>query len=138
MGNICRSPTAERIFQQKMPRKKISSAGIQALVGRDIEPSAASLLTSSGYDVTRHVARKLDHELIIEADLVLVMEKDHQGLIMSQYPQASGKILLLGKWQGEIDIPDPFRKSNEVFKHVFNQIEKSTLSWCEKLATQES
>ena len=126
------------IFQHKMPRKKISSAGIQALVGHDIDQNAASLLISSGYDVKQHVARKLEHDLVVEADLVLVMEKDHQSLMMNRYPQASGKIFMLGKWQGEINIPDPFRKSNEVFNHVFNQIEESAINWCEKLAIQES
>jgi protein-tyrosine phosphatase len=138
VGNICRSPTAERIFQQKMPTKIISSAGLQALVGHDMDQRAASLLKVNGYDTRQHVARKLNRELVVEADLILVMENDHQGLLMKQYPEASGKILLLGKWQGGIDIPDPYRKSNEVFSHVFNQVEKNTISWCERLASQES
>lgn len=135
VGNICRSPTAEVILQQKLPNKTISSAGLQALVGHDIEKKAASILEAKGYSFGKHVARKLDLELIQEADLVLVMEKDHQSLIMQKYPEASGKIMLFGKWQDNADIHDPFRKSPEVFSYVFDQIEKNCLNWSKKLAS---
>jgi len=116
-----------------MPNRTISSAGVNGLVGHDIDENAASLLEANGYKTTKHVARKLDGQMIANADLVLVMDSDHQSLIMKQYPQASGKILLLGKWQGNIDIHDPYHRSDEVFKHVFHQIEDSCLSWYEKL-----
>lgn len=133
LGNICRSPTAERILQHKMPNRVISSAGIKALAGHDIDKNAASLLEGNGYKATKHVARKLDGQMIVDADLVLVMENGHQSSIMEQYPQASGKILLLGKWQGNIDIHDPYLRSDEVFEHIFRQIEDSCLSWYNKL-----
>lgn len=37
LGNICRSPTAERIMQKKLPGHQISSAGIKALAGKDAD-----------------------------------------------------------------------------------------------------
>ena len=37
LGNICRSPTAERIMQKKLPGHRISSAGIKALAGKDAD-----------------------------------------------------------------------------------------------------
>jgi len=116
-----------------MPGRVVSSAGIKALVGHDIDKNAASLLEANGYKATKHVARKLDGQMIVDADIVLVMENDHQNLIMEQYPQASGKILLLGKWQGNVDIHDPYLRSDEVFNHIFHQIEDSCLSWYDKL-----
>jgi protein-tyrosine phosphatase len=119
-----------------MPSRMISSAGIKALVGQDVDKSAARLLEANGYKTAKHAARKLDGQLIAEADLVLVMENDHQNIIMKQYPQASGKILLLGKWQGNMDIHDPYRRSDEVYNYIFNQIEESCLSWCDKLEKQ--
>lgn len=116
-----------------MPSKIISSAGVKALVGHGIDKNAASLLEANGYKPTKHVARKLDGQMIADADLVLVMENDHKNLIMKQYPQASGKILLLGKWQGEIDILDPYRRSDEVFNYIFDQIEAGCLDWYSRL-----
>ena len=133
LGNICRSPTAERILQQQLPLKTISSAGIQALVGHDIDKNAASTLEANGYGYKKHLAKKLDRQSINQADLVLVMEKEHQHLIIKQYPEASGKIFLLGKWQGDIDIHDPYHKSNEVFNYVFKKIEKYCMDWVSRL-----
>jgi protein-tyrosine phosphatase len=117
-----------------MPNKSISSAGIEALVGHNIEKKAASVLEDNGYSFEKHIARQLNHNLISEADLVLVMEKSHQTLIMQKYPEASGKILLFGKWQDNTDIYDPYRKSSEVFGYIFNQIEQSCLDWSSRLA----
>jgi protein-tyrosine phosphatase len=117
-----------------LPNKTVSSAGIEALVGRKIEKNAASILNKKGYGSEEHIARQLNHDLIAEADLVLVMEKSHQSLIMQKYPQASGKIMLLSKWQDNADINDPYRKSPEVFGYVFDQIEQSSLEWSTKLA----
>ncbi|MFB1036111.1 MAG: low molecular weight protein-tyrosine-phosphatase [Sinobacterium sp.] len=133
MGNICRSPTAERMLKQNMPNKNITSAGINALVGYDIDPEAASLLEANGYDASQHIARNLDRKMIVEADLVLVMEKEQQALLTKHYPEASGKIMMFGKWQNEADINDPYRKSSECFYYVFEKIEKNTTIWCKKL-----
>lgn len=132
IGNICRSPSAERILRHRLPGKTISSAGIGALVGQAINSSSAALLQANGYDVDNHSARQVDGEMLNEADLVLVMEKEHQAVLMSRYPSCSGKVMLLGAWSDK-EIHDPYRKSDEAFKYVFEQIEESCLEWCKKL-----
>lgn len=43
VGNICRSPTAERLLQQALPHKTISSAGIAALAGQSADATAATI-----------------------------------------------------------------------------------------------
>ena len=44
MGNICRSPTAERILQKKLPNHRISSASINTLTGKtNCETSASAM-----------------------------------------------------------------------------------------------
>lgn len=103
------------------------------MVGHDIDNYAGSILEAKGYGTKKHTARQLNLDLITKADLVLVMEKGHQSLIMQQYPASSGKIMLFGKWQENADIHDPYRKSLEVFSYVFDQIEKSSLDWALKL-----
>ncbi len=43
VGNICRSPTAERLLQRYHPELKVESAGLGALVGKGlILPLSAS------------------------------------------------------------------------------------------------
>ncbi|WP_371375405.1 protein tyrosine phosphatase [Thalassotalea aquiviva] len=133
IGNICRSPSAERILQTQIPTKTISSAGLGALVDKGIEESAAALLNQHGYNSDNHKARQINEQILADADLVLVMEKKHQQAIMKLYPSMSGKVMLLGKWNNDEEVSDPYRKSQEVFEHVFKQIEHNAKLWAKKL-----
>ncbi|KGJ94218.1 arsenate reductase/protein-tyrosine-phosphatase family protein [Thalassotalea sp. ND16A] len=133
IGNICRSPSAERILQKFLPLKNITSAGIGALVDKGIEQHAAQLLATNNFNAENHKARQVSSNIINDAELILVMEKQHQQILMQKYPAASGKIMLLGKWNSEEEIPDPYKKSQQAFDHAFMQIEKNCEAWAEKL-----
>jgi protein-tyrosine phosphatase len=134
MGNICRSPTAEKILQAEAPGLNISSAGIDALVGKPINFNAMHQLSLNGYMDQKHSARQLSQKLIQEADLVLVMEEFQRRRLMREYPSESGKVMLLGKWLGNLEINDPYRKSAEAFSLVFEQIERACKAWARKLS----
>lgn len=131
VGNICRSPTAEFLFREKMKHRDIhiSSAGLKALVGRPMDDQAMQILKEHGIDAAGHRARQLDPAMLREADLVLAMERDHLTAVSRVAPQSSGKLFLLDKWQGAEDVPDPFRRSREVFEHVHTMIERGVDSW---------
>jgi protein-tyrosine phosphatase len=135
VGNICRSPSAERILQKLMPIKEVNSAGIATLLAHNIEPNAAKLLAANNYNSESHCAKQVTSQMINDADLVLVMERKHQRLLMQSYPSASGKIMLLGKWSDNQEIHDPYRKSLTVFEYTFTQIEKNCQAWTQKLLT---
>lgn len=66
-GNICRSPTAERILQKKLPKHRISSAGIQALTGKDADFQAIKTALKHGVVVAGHTARQLTVEMCDKA-----------------------------------------------------------------------
>ena len=74
MGNICRSPIAERILQKKLPGHRVSSAGINALAGKDADFQAIKTALKHGVVVAGHTARQLTPEMCNAADLILVME----------------------------------------------------------------
>ncbi len=133
LGNICRSPSAERILQQLMPTNEITSAGIGDFLHSDMEKNAAKLLTINNYNSENHNVRQVNSQIINNAELILVMEKKHQQILMQKYPSASGKIMLLGKWNDNEEISDPYCKSIEAFEHVFTQIEKNCQAWAQKL-----
>lgn len=120
-------------MQANSPRLNVSSAGISALVDKPIDDSAAKELIAHGYNSEGHSARLLNEQLIQEADLILVMENFQQQRLMQQYPAASGKVMLLGKWLGDLEINDPYRKSSEAFSLVFEQIESAAKLWSDKL-----
>lgn len=129
VGNICRSPTAERILQQELPSKIISSAGLNALTGKGMHSPAARVLSENGYDSENHEARKLNYEMVADSDLVLVMEKGHQNVLMNLYPEISGKVMLLGRWADDLEVTDPYRKSSEAYNYVYKQIENCCMDW---------
>ncbi|MDN3652642.1 low molecular weight protein-tyrosine-phosphatase [Thalassotalea ponticola] len=133
VGNICRSPVAERMLAKQLPNKTVSSAGIGALQEHGIEPHMVSLLEQHGYNGQNHSARQISHSMVNDADLILVMEKKHQQLLMQKYPAASGKIMLLGKWHNDEEVADPYKKSQEAFNHAFTLIDKHCQAWCSKI-----
>jgi protein-tyrosine phosphatase len=131
VGNICRSPTAEFLFREKLKHRGIhvSSAGLKALVGRPMDQNAMQILKENGIDAAGHRARQLDPAMLREADLVLAMERDHLTAVSRISPQSSGKLFLLDKWNDADDVPDPFRQSRQLFEHVHAMIERGVESW---------
>ncbi len=136
IGNICHSPTAEYLLKHKLSHKPnvvIHSAGLGALVDKPIDPSAGQILSAKGVDASPHAARQVTAELLLKADLILVMEQRHIKGITELAPQVSGKTFLLGKWSQNQPVPDPYRKSMEAFEHVYGQIDQFTDDWLKYL-----
>lgn len=132
-GNICRSPTAERILQKKLPKHHIHSAGIRALTGQDAAFQSIKTALNHGVIVAGHTARQLTAEMCDQADLILVMEPEQIDLVADIQPSARGKTILFAQWLPKKTIPDPFNQSNEMFEAVFNQIEEAAEEWSKKL-----
>ena len=140
MGNICRSPTAQFMLQQRLPHKTVHSAGITAMKhsdgnGWDMDKTARAIAEQHGFSFPKHQAQQLTRELINQYDLVLVMEQAHRHHIAQRYPEAQAKTMLLGQWleQGAKEIPDPYKKSDEVYEHVLKLIDQATDTWSTKL-----
>lgn len=131
VGNICRSPTAEVLLRHRVGGKGIhvESAGLAALSGSPIDPVAREILESQGLSADGHVARQLDASLIDASDLVLAMEGRHVRAIHRIAPHARGKTFLLGKWQDDAPIPDPYRQDRAVFEHTYRMIDTAVESW---------
>jgi len=75
IGNICRSPMAEYFLKQEYPHLNIESAGISGLIGHAADEKASLCMQRFGIDMSPHVAKKLNAELIKKADLILVMSQ---------------------------------------------------------------
>jgi protein-tyrosine phosphatase len=131
VGNICRSPSAEVMLRQALQGKdiQVSSAGLGALVGHGIDATAQELLIEHGLTGDSHRARQIDDAILATADLVLTMERKHVRRIAEIAPQASGKTFLLGKWQQDREIPDPYRQQRPAFEHVYTLMAEGVESW---------
>ena len=134
-GNICRSPLAEYLFRSRLEgvSAKVSSAGIQALVNQPADGLAQEIAQTHGLDLSPHLGRQVEKSVLEEHELVLVMEDHHRDYIRSRFPQVSGKVFLLGKWEEEMQIPDPYKKSPDFFKVVYSQIDRSVAHWVNRM-----
>ncbi|MGL4220446.1 MAG: protein tyrosine phosphatase, partial [Shewanella sp.] len=63
VGNICRSPTGERLLQAHFPLRDISSAGISALVDKPADKLAYEVAFKHGLSLEKHCARQLTQAL---------------------------------------------------------------------------
>ncbi|MDT4862641.1 Low molecular weight protein-tyrosine-phosphatase Etp [compost metagenome] len=135
VGNICRSPTAEHLLRQALHGTdvQVSSAGLGALVDKPIESKALATLQQHGEQPHEHRARQLTSSLLRESDLVLVMEKRHLQGVTQIAPEARGKTFLLGKWQDDREIPDPYRQSSAAFEHAYALIKEGVDAWSNRI-----
>jgi protein-tyrosine phosphatase len=131
VGNICRSPMAEFLFRERIRRTGVvvESAGLSALVGNPIDPMAAAVLAEHGIRADTHVARQVSVDMLSAADIVLAMDKRHLSAIHAQAPHARGKTFLLGRWEKDAPIPDPYGQPRAAFENVFSMVDVAVESW---------
>ena len=132
VGNICRSPMAEILLRHKLgggEHVRVESAGLAAMVGDPIDPLAGRVLAANGLESASHVARQVTPAMIGTADLVLAMQKRHLDAIHAISPQARGKTFLVGKWEGEEEVPDPYGKTMPVFEDAYGRIDRMLYAW---------
>jgi protein-tyrosine phosphatase len=98
-GNICRSPVAEIVTRHLLigglggraaSAFRVSSAGVQAVVGAPVHPYMLTELAPLGLDreAERFVARQFVPEFIESADLVLGAEPRHRSTVVERAPGA--------------------------------------------------
>ena len=136
LGNICRSPAAEGIFNQKIKDRDleklfvVDSAGTGGWhVGNlsDLRMREAALLR--GIEITSR-SRKIDDNDLYEFDHILVMDKDNLNAVKSlikdnTYPINSKiKLILSYSKKSQLDeVPDPYYGGQNGFDKVIDLLD---------------
>lgn len=102
-GNICRSALSERLGRAYLDEAlgadaatvRIDSAGTHAVVGSKMHPDSALVLKGFGGDPTGFAARQLTDGLIVDADLVLTMTREHRRGVLTLAPRALARTFTL-------------------------------------------
>ncbi|MDE2150504.1 MAG: low molecular weight phosphotyrosine protein phosphatase [Gammaproteobacteria bacterium] len=130
-GNICRSPMAEALLAQRLTGagKRVTSAGIAALVGRPAAPPAQEVMQEHGYDLSAHRGRQLNAALLSAADLVLALDDSHRRWMIDNFPQFRGRVHKLGKWRNDADIDDPYQLPRSAFERAYDEIDGCLDEW---------
>lgn len=132
VGNICRSPFAQAKLAKLAPSLNVHSAGVRALEGRPADPMAQQHAARYGLDLTKHRATQLNDQLCRAQDLILVMEPGHVDAVCSISPGSRGKVMLLGRWEQNQGVPDPYRKEASAFTHAL----ELTATFCRQWTTR--
>jgi protein-tyrosine phosphatase len=136
-ANICRSPTAERLFRAHLRQRdarpvEFTSAGLYAHEGDDIDPTMQRLLAEQGLDSSGHRARRFNRRMARDAELILVPERKQIETIAQLAPTTRGKVHLLGKWE-DAEVADPYGGAESAYRESFGIIERLVLGWLNKI-----
>lgn len=136
-GNICRSPMAEAVMRRLVEdagltgRVEVDSAGTEAWhVGDPADRRALSTLRDAGYDGGSHRARAFDRRWFAERDLVVALDRGHQGELLALAVDSTEreKIVLLRSFDdgaaGRPDVEDPYYGDAHGFLAVLEQVER--------------
>ena len=142
LGNICRSPLAEGIMQNKINAKKldwkVDSAGTGAWhVGELPDPRSIDVAKKYGIDITRQRGRQFKAADFDAFDYIFAMDASNYNNIikLAKNDAQKQKVSMIMNWadpgmnQG---VPDPYH-DNDGFENVYDMIDRACDSVVEKL-----
>ncbi|WP_028643872.1 low molecular weight protein-tyrosine-phosphatase [Nocardioides sp. URHA0020] len=141
LGNICRSPTAHVVLEERLADAglgdvvRISSSGTGGWhVGDPMDRRAAAALSRAGYDPTRHRARQ--HDPADDADLVLVMDDANLADVGGRTAR-TGKFRDLDPAEPASDVPDPYYGGDDGFQEVLTMVERTASAIVDALRREQ-
>ncbi|BCX81113.1 protein-tyrosine phosphatase [Methylomarinovum caldicuralii] len=134
MGNICRSPMAEGVFQKLLEREEladqvmIDSAGTHAYhLGKAPDERAIRAARERGIDISHLRARQVEPGDFEEFDLVLVMDEQNYDTLLftsaRKYQHKLGYLLDYAPHLKTRNLPDPYYGTEPGFDRVLDMIE---------------
>lgn len=133
-GNICRSPTAEGVFQHLVDQAglteviEVDSAGTHDYhVGEPPDRRAQQFAFKRGYDISHLRAREVERSDFWEFNYILAMDHGHFRYLHALCPRGQEhKIKLFMEFAPHLevlDVPDPYYGGDKGFDFVLNLVE---------------
>lgn len=148
LGNICRSPMAERVLAAELDRAgltgkvAVESAGTGDWhLGQAMDSRARAELARRGYDGSAHEARQIEPRWLTRYDLLLAM--DHANLanlrrMAGDQPDLASRIQLMRSFDpaapAGAEVPDPYYGSPDDYAEVFELVEAAAKGLVAQLA----
>ena len=141
LGNICRSPTAQGVFEQLVADQQLSesittdSAGTAAWhIGKQPDSRSIAAAAKRGCDLSPLRARQVTVADFEHYDYILAMDEsnlaDLQGLCPPDYAGELGLFLSYVLPPADIDslaVPDPYYGAGNGFEYVLDLVEKASV-----------
>lgn len=115
-------------------KAEVRSAGTFAVAGGPAQPNAVRAAARASLDVSGHVARQLDEEMVRWADTVLCMSPAHARAVRSIDSAADVRLVAdfaLRPYRGG-EIPDPMGRPEVVYHEVFAELEECLAEFADR------
>jgi protein-tyrosine phosphatase len=144
MGNICRSPTAEGVFRERVKTAgldfeiEIDSAGTHAYhIGEPPDHRSQSAALKRGIDLSALRARQVEVADFHRFNYILAMDAENLRLLSGMRP-ADGKaevrlLLDYSPISAHQHVPDPYYGGGDGFEHVLDLLEAASAEFIEHL-----
>src|SRR5699024_3945724 len=141
LGNICRSPLAEGLLQEKVdPKKvKVDSAGTSNYhLGKAPDKRSIAVAKKNDLDISQQKARQFSVADFDEFDYIYVMDNsnfaDVINLARNAEDEKKVKLILNELYPEENkDVPDPYYGGDQGFDNVYKMLDESTKIIAKKL-----
>jgi protein-tyrosine phosphatase len=136
LGNICRSPMAHGLMEEKLRRAGIDGVEVDSCgtgawhAGELADPRTRTLLTKHGIPLD-HRARQLRDDDFARFDLLLAMDRANLRDMMKRCPAEHSAKLHLARRHG--DVPDPYYGGAGGFDDVFAMLDGALDHWVSEL-----
>lgn len=142
LGNICRSPTAHGVFQQKVLTAglarhiHIDSAGTAAYhLGKAPDSRTQWAAKQQGYDLSQLRARQVQAQDFLDFDYVLAMDKQNLRELVDLHrtvgerARCAPQLYLSVLDDALVEVPDPYYGGAEGFAEVLTLCEQASDAW---------
>jgi protein-tyrosine phosphatase len=135
MGNICRSPLAQGVFEDVLRRESlegevsVDSAGTGAWhVGSPPDERALSAASLRGVDISSQRARRITPEDCQNFDYILTMDEENYRAVSGLCRDCAvvRPFLDFATDSPETAVPDPYYGGPEGFEHVLELVEEAS------------
>ncbi len=145
MGNICRSPSAQGVFEMLLENKGIDknstvdSAGTHSYhVGGKPDSRSAQAAQFRGIDIGRQRARKITNQDFEIFDYIVVMDNDNytnvKMICPKQYHYKIHKIMDFSSSSKYTEVPDPYYGGEDGFELVLDLLENASIGLFERMS----
>ena len=134
LGNICRSPLAEGILQEKVKKAGldwvVDSAGTNHYhTGDAPHPLSQKIALINGIDISQQRARRFTSEDLTQFDKIYALAgdvlKDIQRITGNKFDSAKVDLLLNEQYPGKnLDVPDPYYGGEPDFHEVYELLDE--------------
>jgi protein-tyrosine phosphatase len=134
LGNICRSPLAEGILQEKVKKAGldwvVDSAGTNHYhTGDAPHPLSQKIALINGIDISQQRARRFTTEDLTQFDKIYALAgdvlNDIQRITGNKFDSTKVDLLLNEQYPGKnLDVPDPYYGGEPDFHEVFELLDE--------------